>query len=167
MSPGQVNSIYAYSSSNIESEGPGAPSQKTSLLGGVVQILIFPRSSPRLADVGLFVRPKSQQSPLEQRVSLQAQLSSRSHVPSRSQIKCSIEITNLHCVGRRHVLCEAPTAVGHSSIPCERRHPIAMEHHSQISREPNISFTRAYCAFLHQWGGQAHCAFAPLGDLHR
>ena len=68
-------------------EGLGTPSQKTSLLGGVAQILINPRPSPRLADVGLFVRPKSQQSPLEQRVSpLQAQLS------SHRKIKCSIEI---------------------------------------------------------------------------
>ena len=41
-------------------EGLGASSQKTSMLGGVAQILINPRSSPRLADVGLFVRPKSQ-----------------------------------------------------------------------------------------------------------
>ena len=41
-------------------EGVGAPSQKTSLLGEVAQILINPRPSPRLADVGLFVRPKSQ-----------------------------------------------------------------------------------------------------------
>ena len=38
-----------------------APSQKTSLLGGVAQIFIYPRSSLRLADVGLFVRPISQQ----------------------------------------------------------------------------------------------------------
>ena len=30
--------------------------------------------------------------------------------------------------------------------------PIANEHHCQISREPNINFTKAYCAF-----------FAPLG----
>ena len=44
----------------IPLEGLGAPSQKTSLLGGVAQILINPRPSPRLADVGLFVRPKSQ-----------------------------------------------------------------------------------------------------------
>ena len=41
--------------------GSGAPSQKTSLLGGVAQILINPRPSSRLADVGLFVRLKSQQ----------------------------------------------------------------------------------------------------------
>ena len=46
-------------------EGLEAPSQKTSLLGGVAQILIFPRPSPRLADVGLFVRPKSQQKPYQ------------------------------------------------------------------------------------------------------
>ena len=44
----------------IPLEGLGAPSQKTSLLGGVAQILIFSRPSPRLVDVGLFVRPKSQ-----------------------------------------------------------------------------------------------------------
>ena len=36
----------------IPLEGLGAPSQKTSLLGGVAQILINPRPSPRLADVG-------------------------------------------------------------------------------------------------------------------
>ena len=61
----------------VPPEGLRAPSQKTSLLGGVAQILINSRPlSPRLADVGLFVRPKSQQSPFEQRVSLQAQLSS-------------------------------------------------------------------------------------------
>jgi len=41
--------------------GVGAPSKKTSLLGGVTQILIYSRPSPRLADVRLFVRPKSQQ----------------------------------------------------------------------------------------------------------
>jgi len=44
----------------MDCEGLGTPSQKTSLLGGVAQILIYPRPSPRLADV-LFVRPKSQQ----------------------------------------------------------------------------------------------------------
>jgi len=45
----------------IPLEGLGAQSQKTSLLGGVAQILIYPGPSPRLADVGLFVRSKSQQ----------------------------------------------------------------------------------------------------------
>ena len=45
----------------IPLEGLGAPSQKTSLLGRVAQILINPRPSPCLADVGLFVQPKSQQ----------------------------------------------------------------------------------------------------------
>ena len=39
--------------------GLGAPSQKTSLLGGVAQILINPRPSPCLTDVGLFAWPKS------------------------------------------------------------------------------------------------------------
>jgi len=47
----------------IPIEGLGAPSQKTSLLGGVAQILIYLRPSPRLADVGLFVRLKSQHTP--------------------------------------------------------------------------------------------------------
>ena len=61
---------------HILHEGLGAPSQKTSFLGGVAQILIFPRPSPRLADVGLFVRPKSQQSPSNKVSPLQAQLSS-------------------------------------------------------------------------------------------
>ena len=45
----------------IPLERLGAPSQKTSLLGGFAQILINPRPSPRLANVGLFVQPKSQQ----------------------------------------------------------------------------------------------------------
>ena len=45
----------------IPIEGLGASSQKTSLLGGVAQILIYPRPSSCLADVGLFVRSKSQQ----------------------------------------------------------------------------------------------------------
>jgi len=45
-----------------------------------------PYISKTIADVGLFVRPKSQQFSLEQRVSLQAQLS------SHWKIKCSIEI---------------------------------------------------------------------------
>jgi len=41
--------------------GFGAPSQKISLLGGVAQILIYPRPSSCLPDVGIFVRLKSQQ----------------------------------------------------------------------------------------------------------
>ena len=45
----------------IPVEGLGALSQKTNFLGGVAQILIYPRSFPRLTDVGLFIRPKSQQ----------------------------------------------------------------------------------------------------------
>ena len=42
--------------------------------------------------------------------------------------------------------------------------PIAKEHHCQISRESNISFTGAFCA---SGVGRPLCAFAPLGDLHR
>ena len=89
---------------------------------------------------------KSQQSPLEQRVSLQAQLS------SHWKIKCSIEIQfftawadstpyvkyQLQSVTPLHRVVEGT--------------PIAKEHHCQISREPNISFTGAYCAFLRYWG---------------
>ena len=44
-----------------KADGLGAPSQKTSILGRVVQILIYLKLSPPLTDVGLFVRPKSQQ----------------------------------------------------------------------------------------------------------
>ena len=33
--------------------------------------------------------------------------------------------------------------------------------------ESPTSFTGAYCAFLRHWGDQAHCVFAPLGDLYR
>ena len=95
----------------IPIEELGTPSQKTSLLGRVAQVLINPRPSPRLADVGLFVRPKSQQPPLEQRVSSPCKLNylrtGRSNAPSR--------YPTLHCVGGRHALCEVPTAVGHSS----------------------------------------------------
>ena len=72
----------------------------------------------------------------------------------------------LHCVRLRHALYEALQSV----TPLHRviaGTPIAKEHHCQISREPNISFIGAYCAFLRQWGGQTHCAFASLGDLHR
>jgi len=55
----------------------GAPSIKISLLGGVDQIRIYPRPSPYLADVGLFVRRPTQQSPIEQGVYMQANLSSQ------------------------------------------------------------------------------------------
>ena len=41
----------------IPIEGLGVPSQKTSLLGGVAQILINSRPSPRLADVDYLFDP--------------------------------------------------------------------------------------------------------------
>ena len=41
----------------ISIEGLGAPSKKTSLLGGVAQILIYPRSSSCLADVDYLFDP--------------------------------------------------------------------------------------------------------------
>jgi len=43
-------------------KGLEAPSQKTNLLSGVAQILIYQRPSPCLADVGLFVQPKENDS---------------------------------------------------------------------------------------------------------
>ena len=109
-------------------EGLGAPSQKTSLLGGVAQILINPRPSPRLADVGLFVLPKSQQSPLEQRVS-----PASSTIFTLEDQMLHRDLT-LHCVGRRHALCEVPTAVGHSSTPRGRGHA-----HCKGAPLPNFS----------------------------
>ena len=56
----QLHQVPKASHKLLSTEGFGAPSQKTSLLGGVAQILIYPRPSPRLAEVGLFVRPKFQ-----------------------------------------------------------------------------------------------------------
>ena len=51
--------------------GLGAPSQNTSLLGGVTKNPYIPKIIPMLADVGLFVRPKSQQnSPRNDNVNL-------------------------------------------------------------------------------------------------
>ena len=137
---------------------PGLHPKRLAFLGGVAQILINPRSSPRLADVGLFVRPKSQQSPLNKESPLQAQLI---FTPEDQMLHRD---PTLHCVRRRHTLCEVPNCSRSllSNTACGAT-PIAKEHHYQISREPNISFTGAYCAFLRQWGGQAHCAFAPFG----
>ena len=73
----------------------------------------------------------------------------------------------LHCVGRRHALCELPTAVGHSSTPRGGRHAhckgAPLSNFSRAKhREPNISFTWAYCVFLRHWGDQTHCTFTPL-----
>ena len=68
-----------------------APSQKTNLLGGVAQILINQRPSPCLADVGLFVRPKFQQSPSQTKC---LPVSSSSHLEGI----CSIEIVILFTV---------------------------------------------------------------------
>jgi len=54
------------------------------------------------------------------------------------------------------------------SINCSQPllYTITKEHHCQISREPNISFIGAYCAILHHWSDQAHCAFCTIGDRH-
>ena len=45
----------------IPIKGLRVPSQNTNLLGGVAQILLYPRPSLCLTDVGLFIQPKSQQ----------------------------------------------------------------------------------------------------------
>ena len=80
----------------IPHEGPGAPSQKTSLVGGVAQILISPRPSPRLADVGLFCSTQTQQSPPRTK-SLPCKLyylhTERSNAPSRYRL---LSVTPLH-----------------------------------------------------------------------
>ena len=142
-------------------EGLGAPSQKTSHLSGVAQILIFPRSSPCLGDVGQFVRPKSQQSPPRTK-----SLHASSTIFTREDQMLHRDPT-LHCVRLRHALCEVLLQSVTSLHHVVASTPIAKEHHRQILREPNISFTGIYYAFLPQWGGQAHYAFAPLRDLHR
>ena len=148
-----VNTVSA----TLIREGLEAPSQKTSLLGGVAKIVIYPRPSPRLTDVGLFVRPKSQKPPLnkESPYKLNYLHTERSNALSRYKF--------LHCLGRRPALCEAPTAIGHSFTPRERQH-------ARYKGAPLLNFSRAqlalqgpYCAFLHHWGDQARCTFAPLG----
>ena len=59
---------------------------KRLLLGGVVKILIYPRPSSCLADVGLFDRPKSQQSPSNKESSYKLNFlhNGRSNTRSRS-----------------------------------------------------------------------------------
>ena len=102
----------------IPLEGLGAPPQKTSLLGGVAQILIYPRPSPRLADVGLFVRPKSQQFPPRTKsfpCKLNYLHTRRSNPPSRSNSSLRESrtpyvlqsVTPLHCMTDR-VTCVRP-----------------------------------------------------------
>jgi len=79
--------------------------------------------------------------PLQQRVSLQAQLS------SHRKIKCSIEIQFFTTWGdvTPYVKYQLQSVSPLHRVGCST--PIAKEHHCQISREPNISFTGAYCAF--------------------
>ena len=45
----------------------------------------------------------------------------------------------LHCVGRRHALCEVPTAVGHSSTPCNRRAPITRSTTVKFLESPTLA----------------------------
>ena len=140
----------------IPIEGSGAPSQKTCLLlGGVAQILILPRPSSRLADVRLFVRPKSQQS-LPRTKSLHA--SSTIFTPEDQMLHRD---PTLHCVGLRHTLYEVPTTVGHSSTPCNRRAPITrsttikfLESPTLASQGPIAPFTPvAWPGPVRYWGG--------------
>ena len=86
-SPFDFSHFYLSSFYLVVFEELGAPSQKTSLLGRVTQILIYSRPSPRLADVGLFVRPKSQQFPPRTKsfpCKLNYLHTGRSNAPSRS-----------------------------------------------------------------------------------
>ena len=87
-------------------QGLEVSSQKTSLLSEVTQILIHSKSSPCLADVGLFVQPKSQQS-LSPTKSLP--VSSSSYLEDIYALRDS-----LHCVSA-HILREAPLAAYYSS----------------------------------------------------
>ena len=85
--------------------------------------------------------PNPNNPPLEQRVSLQAQLS------SHRKIKCSIEIQLFTAWGDGTPYVKYQLQ---SVTPLHRvggSTPIAKEHHCQISREPNISFTGAYAPF--------------------
>ena len=131
-------------------QGLGAQSQKTSFLGGVVQILIFQRPSPCLADVRLCVRPKSQQSSLEQRSPCKLNFlhNGKSNVRSRSNssvhgadtpyVKHQLQPTTpLYRVEMRHAYYKG------APLP---KYPV----------EPNCIIEAYYYAFLRQIGGQQH-----------
>ena len=126
----------------ISIEGLEALSQKTRrLLGGVAQILIYLRLSTCPADVELFVRPKSEQFPLEQRVSLQAQLS------SHWKIKYSIEI-QLFTAWSRH------------ARPLQRSITV------KFLESPILALQGSTAPFCTIGMISSIASFAPFGDRH-
>jgi len=99
-------------------------SQKTSVLSGVIQILVYLRLSPCLADVGLFVRHPTQQTSLEQRVSLLSHPSShlKHHMLHRdynsSPRRRRTRLTwSTNCAEGGHALREGQIAAYYSSSP--------------------------------------------------
>jgi len=109
---------------------------------------------------GTFVRTKSKQSPLEQRVSLQAQLF------SHQKIKCSIGITNLHCVGKTRLTwstnCTWPLLYTAWVSACPLQRSITakfFESRILASHRPIAPF----CAIVVI---RPIVPFAPLGDRH-
>ena len=85
--------------------GLEAPYQKTSFLGRTVQILIYPLSSPCLADVGLFVRHPTKQFPSNK------ESSCKLIFLYTWKTICSIDITTLHRAAGKHALCEVQIVV--------------------------------------------------------
>ena len=113
-----------------------------------------PKPSSCLADVGLFVRPKSQQSPSNKESSYKLKLS------SQWKTKYSIEI-QLFTVWGRHANCSRPHlyTVWEAAYPLQRS-ITAKYLTSQIALQGPIAL------FLRHWGDQAHCApFVLLGGL--
>ena len=84
-------------------EGLGGPSEKTSLLGGVVQTLYTPKAIPMSSRCGTICLIQIPSIPLEQRTkSLPASLTIfilQAQLFSYWKIKCSIEIQFLHHIG--------------------------------------------------------------------
>ena len=126
----------------IPLEGFGAPFQKTCPNSYILKTI------HTSSQCGTICSTQIPTIPLEQRVSLQAQLS------SHWKIKCSIE-TQLFTSWEPHALCEVPTAVGHSSTPRNRRAPITRSTTVKFLQSPRLASQGPYCAI------------APLGDLHR
>ena len=73
----------------------------------------------------------------------------------------------LHCVRWLHALCEAPTAVGHFSTLRGRRHVHCKGASlSNFLESPTLASQGHIAHFCAIGGDQAHCTFAPLGDLY-
>ena len=85
----------------------------TSLLGKAAQILIYPRPSPCMDDVGLLVRHPTQQPPLNK------ESPCKLIFLHTWKTIYSIEISNLHCAGQT-CLCEAQIAVSCIAVKFSR-----------------------------------------------